>query len=64
MRGDVVVVEWQATRTADGQRLDWGGVDKFRLRDGRIAEERVYMDTAPLRTARSIAWPGPLIRLA
>ncbi len=63
-RSDVVVVEWQATRTADGQRLDWRGVDKFRLRNGRIAEERVYMDTAMLRAARSIAWPTPLIRLA
>jgi len=63
-RRDVVVVEWQATRTTDGQRLDWRGVDKFRLRDGRIAEERVYMDTAMLRSARSIAWPTPLISLA
>lgn len=63
-RGDVAVVEWQATRTADGQRLDWRGVDKFRLRDGRIVEERVYMDTAMLRAARSVVWPAPLIRLA
>ncbi|MEA2813326.1 MAG: hypothetical protein QOI93_1023, partial [Rhodospirillaceae bacterium] len=44
-------------------RVDWRGVDKFRLREGRIAEERVYMDTAALRAARSLAWPEPLIRL-
>jgi ketosteroid isomerase-like protein len=25
-RGDVVIVEWQATRTAGGRRLDWRGV--------------------------------------
>ena len=62
-RGDVVVVEWQATRTAGGQRIDWRGVDKFRLRDGRIAEETVYMDTAALRAARGTVWPEPLIRL-
>ena len=34
-RGDVVIVEWQATRTAGGRRIDWRGVDKFRLREGR-----------------------------
>ena len=50
-RGDTVIVEWQNTRTAGGTRLDWRGVDKFRLRDGKIVEERVYMDTAPLRAA-------------
>lgn len=50
-RGDVVIVEWQNSRTAGGRRFDWRGVDKFRLREGRIVEERVYMDTAPLRAA-------------
>ena len=62
-RGDIVMVEWQATRTAGGQRVDWRGVDKFRLREGRIAEERVYMDTAALRAARGLAWPHPLMPL-
>jgi hypothetical protein len=37
-------------------------VDRF-LRDGRIAEETVYMDTAALRAARGTVWPEPLIRL-
>jgi len=50
-RGDTVIVEWQNTRTAGGKRFDWRGVDKFRLRDGKIIEERVYTDTAPLRAA-------------
>ena len=62
-RGSVVIVEWQSTRTVGGRRVDTRGVDKFRLRDGRIAEERVYSDTAPLRAARALAWPEPLIRL-
>lgn len=61
--GDTVLVEWQSTRLVAGTRLDWRGVDKFRLRDGRIVEERVYMDTAALRAARSVVWPEPLIRL-
>ncbi|MBN9486354.1 MAG: nuclear transport factor 2 family protein [Alphaproteobacteria bacterium] len=50
-RGDTVIVEWQNTRTAGGKRFDWRGVDKFRLRDGKIIKERVYTDTAPLRAA-------------
>src|SRR5690349_21221188 len=31
----MVIVEWQATRAAEGRHLDSRGVDKFRLRDGR-----------------------------
>ncbi len=34
-------------------RLDWRGVDKFRLREGRIIEERVYIHTVILRAARA-----------
>jgi ketosteroid isomerase-like protein len=62
-RGDTVIVEWQNTRTAGGKRLDWRGVDKFRLRDGRIMEERVYTDTAPLRAAARGEILTPLIPL-
>jgi ketosteroid isomerase-like protein len=62
-RGDVVIVEWQCTRVVGGVRFDWRGVDKLRLRDGRIAEERVYMDTAPLRAARTGATLEPLVPL-
>jgi ketosteroid isomerase-like protein len=52
-RGDMVVIEWQTTRIINGARFDWRGVDKFRIRNGKIAEERVYSDTAPLRALRS-----------
>jgi len=62
-RGDMVIVEWQNTRTAGGRRFDWRGVDKFRLRDGKIAEERVYMDTAPLRAAAEGLTLSPVIAL-
>lgn len=51
--GAVVVVEWQSTRVVDGKRFDWKGVDKITLRDGKIAEEIVYFDSAPLRARRS-----------
>jgi hypothetical protein len=52
-RGDVVIIEWQTTRNVGGIRFEWRGVDKFRLKGGKIAEERVYSDTAPLRAFRS-----------
>jgi ketosteroid isomerase-like protein len=52
-RGDVVIVEWQTTRNVNGVRFEWRGVDKFRITAGKIAEERVYSDTAPLRAFRS-----------
>jgi ketosteroid isomerase-like protein len=63
-RGDTVVIEWQCTRLVGGQRFDWRGVDKFRLKDGKIAEERVYMDTALLRALRSGVDPEPIRRAA
>ena len=51
-RGDVVIIEWQTTRNVGGVRFEWRGVDKFRIRHGKIIEERVYSDTAPLRAFR------------
>ena len=52
-RGDVVIIEWQTTRIVNGARFSWRGVDKFRIRDGKIAEGVVHTDTAPLRAFRS-----------
>jgi len=62
-RGDVIIIEWQSTRLISGKRFDWRGVDKLRLKDGKIMEERVYMDTALLRAARTGAALEPLLRL-
>ena len=62
-RGDVVVVEWQNSRFVGGKRFDFRGVDRFRLRDGRIVEEVVYADTAPMRAARSGQALQPLIEI-
>jgi ketosteroid isomerase-like protein len=61
-RGDVVIIEWQTTRIINGARFDWRGVDKFRIKAGRIIEERVYTDTAPLRAARSGVALEPITR--
>jgi ketosteroid isomerase-like protein len=61
-RGDVVIIEWQTSRIINGARFDWRGVDKFRIKAGRIIEERVYTDTAPLRAARSGTALEPITR--
>jgi ketosteroid isomerase-like protein len=61
-RGDVVIIEWQTTRIINGARFDWRGVDKFRIKEGKIWEERVYTDTAPLRAARSGVALEPITR--
>jgi hypothetical protein len=53
----VVIIEWQSTRVIDGKRFDWRGVDKLRLVDGKIAEERVYMvRLSSARHARARRW--------
>jgi ketosteroid isomerase-like protein len=62
-RGDVVVIEWQTTRNVNGARFSWRGVDKFRLRGGKIVEEVVYSDTASLRAFRSGEKLEPITRL-
>ncbi len=51
-RGDVTVVEWESTNRYGDKVLAWRGVDKLTLRDGRIIEEVVYADTAPLQALR------------
>jgi len=59
---DVVIIEWQTTRIVNGARFDWRGVDKFRLAAGKIIEERVYCDTAPLRALRTGEALEPITR--
>jgi hypothetical protein len=46
----------------NGARFDWRGVDKFRLSAGKIIEERVYCDTAPLRALRTGEALEPITR--
>lgn len=64
-RENLVFLQWTSTATLGGQSLRWSGVDRFRLRDGRIAEEVVYFDTLPVWTALDSSMVRPaLIDLA
>jgi SnoaL-like domain len=53
LRNDVVVIEWESSNVYGTHTLVWRGVDKITLRDGRIIEEVVYSDTAPLQAMRA-----------
>jgi hypothetical protein len=46
---NVVVIEWESSNRYGERLLRWRGVDKLTLVDGRIIEEIVYADTAPLQ---------------
>ncbi|WP_170181779.1 nuclear transport factor 2 family protein [Phreatobacter stygius] len=61
-RGDIVVLEWQCSNRFGDHVVTWRGVDKFTLRDGRIIEEIVYTDTAPLQALRQGTRFDALIR--
>lgn len=54
---DTVMIEWQAHATAAGKPLDWRGVDRISLRDGKTYEGQVYWDTRGLaeRIAKAAA---------
>lgn len=51
-RGNVCVVEWESSNRYGDTVVTWRGVDKLTLVDGKIMEEIVYADTAPLQALR------------
>jgi ketosteroid isomerase-like protein len=62
-RGNVVVIEWQSANVYGERKITWRGVDKITLRDGKIIEEVVYSDTAPLRELREGRKFAPLLQI-
>ena len=64
-RGNLVFLQWTSTATVGTRSLRWSGVDRFRLRDGRISEEVVYFDTLQIWAELDPAMARPpLIDLA
>ena len=51
-RGNVVVIEWESSNRAGEHIISWRGVDRITLENGKIREEVVYADTAPLQALR------------
>jgi SnoaL-like domain len=62
-RGNTIVLEWETSNQYGERTLTWRGVDKFTLEDGKIIEEVVYADTAPLQALRRGETFEPLILL-
>lgn len=60
--GDVAFLEWRCQARFGEETKEWRGVDVMVVREGRIAEERVYTDTYPLRRMLDPSLPGtPLV---
>ena len=60
--GDVAFLEWRCQGRFGDEVMEWRGVDVMVVRDGRITEERMYMDTYPLRRRRDPSLPDePLV---
>ena len=62
-RGAVVVIEWESSNRYGERTVTWRGVDKMTLKNGKIIEEVVYTDTAPLQALRQGAKFQPLMTL-
>ena len=51
-RGNVLVIEWESSNRYGDRTLRWRGADRLIVVDGRIVEEIVHADTAPLQALR------------
>jgi len=51
-RGNVIVIEWASSNRYGDRIVSWQGMDKLTVHDGKIIEEIVYTDTAPLQALR------------
>ena len=61
LRGELLMLQWTSTGTIGGRSMRYSGVDRFRLRDWRIAEEVVYFDTLPIWVALDPAMQRPAL---
>ena len=47
--GDVLYIHWRTSAVINGERVEYPGVDRFRLVDGMAVEEYIIYDTAVLQ---------------
>ena len=60
-RGERVCILWETENRIGERVMTWRGVDWITLRDGKIVEEIVYYDTAPLHAAAAGTQAPPLL---
>ncbi len=46
---DLLFIFWNASASIQGQRREWHGVDRFRIKDGMAVEEYVIFDPQALQ---------------
>jgi len=49
--GELAFISWRARATVGGEALEWTGIDRFRVRDGRALEGLIAYDSMPLQEA-------------
>jgi limonene-1,2-epoxide hydrolase len=59
--GKAVLIEFAASATVDGRRLQWEGADRFLLEGDRCVEGRSYFDTHPIQKALTAAAQNDVI---
>jgi len=47
--GDVLYIHWRTSAMINGDRVEYPGVDRFRIIDGMAVEEYIIYDTAVLQ---------------
>ena len=47
--GDLLYIHWRTSVVINGERIEYPGVDRFRLADGMAIEEYIIYDTAVLQ---------------
>ncbi|MEK7830596.1 MAG: nuclear transport factor 2 family protein [Acidobacteriota bacterium] len=52
-RDNIIVIEWETSNRYGEKSVTWRGVDKLTIREGKIIEEIVYVDTAPIQAQRA-----------
>jgi len=52
--GEMVFISWRARASAGTETLEWSGIDRFRVQDGKAVEALIAYDTAPLQQALAL----------
>ena len=47
--GEILYIHWRTSAMIEGKRIEYPGVDRFRLVDGMAVEEYIIYDTAVLQ---------------
>jgi SnoaL-like domain len=55
--GDLLFIRWRGRGTGRKGPFEMGGIDRIRLRDGRVAENVIVFDTGEFAARSGHPWP-------